>query len=82
MRRGITWSEAPPWGRNRAVNEQVTPGGRDALARLSLRPHAVYSVEMKMSSCTESWVPTGRVNPHSSGTGEQSTFLMLEQTQD
>lgn len=25
-----------------------------------------------MRSCTERWVPTGRVNPHSSGTGEQS----------
>lgn len=33
-------------------------------------PHAVYFVEMKLRSCTERWVPTGRVNPHSSGTGD------------
>lgn len=74
------WGKHHRRGKNGEVNKQVIPVGDGAGA--ASQTHAVYFVEMKRRSCTGRWVPTGRVNPHSSGTGEQSACLTLEQTPD
>lgn len=72
---------------------KLYPGGRtgkgagDSVGDMAsvpptLRPHAAHFLEMRRRSCTERWAPASRVNPRLSRSGEQSTFLMLERTQD
>ena len=78
-------SEMPPCGKLWTQSkEQGAPnrrGGGSTCLFLRPRTHTIYFMEMQMR-CTERPAPAGRVNAHSSGTGEQSTFSSLEQTWD